>query len=368
MERVLEGNRTGFVIGRELPVTKGNAFDLIACKGNSSYEIGRQYGEACRENILRTMEFNFRVLTNGYKATKEDVIGQAEKYFPNVKKYDPDMIDQIKGMAEAVGVDWREMFTHRCVLELGLYYPKLRGLCTSFAAAGKATRDGKTLLGQNIDWYPDIPLDLLQFEYDTGVKLLSVSLGGMVEYSLSSAGFGICANSLFTSTEKFQLHLPIGCYLPRVMRQPSFLDAFSLLCQAARGIGYFHLGSAAGEIRGIESTFDDYTVIEPENDLLFHTNCYLTEAYRDQDMAATILPDSFRRRDRMKELLGKYYGDMTPQQMMVVLSDHADYPTSICKHGDANLPTEWQMKTGASLIMVPEDGVLYVAKGTPCEN
>jgi isopenicillin-N N-acyltransferase-like protein len=348
-------------------VSKANGFHVVECKG-TPYEIGRQYGEACRENIRHALEFNLRVLTNGYKATKEEGISQAEKYYPRVKEFDPDVIEQIKGMAEGVGVDWREMFTHRCVLELGLYYPKLRGFCTSFAAAGKATRDGKTLLGQNIDWYPHIPLDLLKVEYDNGVKLLSVSLGGMVEYSLHSAGFGLCANSLFTSTEKFQLHLPIGCYLPRVMRQESFDAAFSLLRQAARGIGYFHLASASGEIRGIESTFDDYTIIEPENGILFHTNCYLTPAYQDQDMAATILPDSFRRRDRMRALLETYYGDMTPQQMMSVLSDHDDYPTSICKHGDTALPPEWQMKTGASLIMVPEDGVMYIAKGTPCEN
>jgi isopenicillin-N N-acyltransferase like protein len=347
-------------------VSRMNTGTVVECRG-SFREIGRQYGEACRENLRNSLDFIFRVLTNGYRTTKEDVMAQAEKYIPNVQAFDPDYLEQVKGTAEAVGCDWREMFTLRCILELGVYYQKLRGLCTSFAVAGDRTREGKTILGQNIDWFPHVPLDIVKMEYENGVRVLSVSLGGFVEYSLNSSGYGMSANSLFTAPDGFRIHLPIGCYLPKVMRQSSFEEAFSLLCQAARGIGYFHLADASGRLRGIESVFDGYTVIEPSGGMLYHTNCYLTDSYQGQDTAGTILPDSFARKERMAARLADLAGELTAERMMDVLRDHDNAPTSICRHVDPNQPAEWQMTTVASLVMVPEDGVMHVAWGNPCE-
>jgi len=37
-------------------------------------------------------------------------------------------------------------------------------------------------------------------------------------------------------------------------------------------------------------------------------------------------------------------------------------------HGAPNKPTAWEMTTFASFIMVPEEGKMYIAKGSPCEN
>ncbi|RYD05541.1 hypothetical protein N752_09350 [Desulforamulus aquiferis] len=190
-------------------------FSIIECKG-TSYQIGQQWGEACRENIRYSFDFNIGTIANGYKTPRANVIAVANKYLPKVKEFDPQYIELVKGLAEGADLTFDEVFALRCTLELSLYYNQLTGLCSSFAATGESTQGGKTLLGQNIDWLPGYPIDLLKIYPENGPNQLSLSLGGIVEYTLNSAGFGMCANSLLTSMENFRLNIPIACYLPKL--------------------------------------------------------------------------------------------------------------------------------------------------------
>ena len=168
-------------------------------------------------------------------------------------------------------------------MELGPYYPRLSGLCTSFAARGKATRGGKTILGQNIDWYPGFPIDLLKITHEDGLTQLTISLGGFAEYTLNSAGLGICANSTLTPADNFQLNIPVACYLPKAMRQKTIGERSKCIVSGCPGVGCYHLASAEGDIVGIESVFDDFNIIYPEQDILVHSNHYVTERFKKGD-------------------------------------------------------------------------------------
>lgn len=340
---------------------------VIECSG-TPYEIGLQYGEGCRDSILKSLEINFGILTSGYKISQEQLVDTAKKYLPLVESFDPELIEMIKGQAEGAGISFEQAFALRCTLELGPYYPKLSGLCTSFAARGKATRDGKTILGQNIDWYPGFPVDLLKVTHEDGLTQLTISLGGFAECTLSSAGFGICANSTLTPPENFHLNIPLACYLPKAMRQKTIGDALGVLCQAARGVGYYHLASAEGDIVGIESVFDDFNIIYPEQDILVHSNHYVTDRFKKGDLAYMGIADSYLRLDRMKRLMDMEYGDITVEKMMTILADHNDYPLSICRHYDSKTPRLFNAETLVSFIMIPEEQRMYISYGNPCQH
>lgn len=340
---------------------------VIECQG-TPYEIGLQYGEGCRDSLLRSIEVNFGILTAGYKVSQEQLLATAKKYLPRVEAFDPQLVEMIKGQAEGAGISFEQAFALRCTLELGTYFPMLSALCTSFAVGGEATSSGKTILGQNIDWYPGFPVDLLRVTHADGTVQLTLSLGGFAEYTLSSAGFGMCANSTMTPVEGFRLNIPLACYLPKAMRQKNIGDALGVLCQAARGIGYFHLASAKGDIVGIESVFDDFEIIYPHRGVLVHSNHYLTGRFKKGDLAYMGIPDSYLRLPRMQTLLEAEYGQITVEKMMAILADHYDYPLSICRHYDTATPRLFNAETLASFIMVPEDGVMYIACGTPCSH
>jgi isopenicillin-N N-acyltransferase-like protein len=141
-----------------------------------------------------------------------------------------------------------------------------------------------------------------------------------------------------------------------------------ILQMAAKGIAYFHVADKRGKIHGIESIYDDCTIIQPENDTLVHANHYETEQYKGNDLAYTYIKDSFGRADRLRQLITESYGTLTPESFMNMLADHQGHPNSICSHIDETKPEEMRSMSKASFIMVPEELKLLIAFGPPCEN
>lgn len=336
-------------------------FKLTECKG-TPYEIGLQWGEGCKENILKSLENSFTVMTLIYQAAREDVVARAMKFFPMINEFDPYLVEIMKGQADATGVRFEEIVTQKCMNELMFYYNGRIGLCTSFAATGKATTGGKTLIAHNIDWSPGATIDFLKIHHEGGPTQYILSFCNSTEYTFSSDGFGICA--LATIGKECSFNLPLACYLPRVMRQKNIHDAMGLLKQAARGLGYYHLADADGQMYGIEATHNDFEIIYPERDLLLHSNHYITDRFRQNDTAPVIQPDSYHRLDTITRLANQHYGHINPEISMEILSNHDHHPTSICRH-DAS--SQMPSVTLASFIAVPGEGAIYVAAGNPCE-
>lgn len=335
---------------------------VIECSG-APYEIGLQWGEGCKKSILISLENNFNGINMVHQASKEQVIASAMKFLPLVQDFDPYQIEILKGQADGSGISFEEIFMLKCSFELGFYYQQIAAMCTSFAVAGNATKDGQTILGQNIDWAPGTPIDLIKIRHSDELNQLVVVLGHSSEYTLSSAGFGLCANS--TIGQDYSFNIPLCCYLPKVMRQKNTQDAMGLLKQTARGFGYYHLADVGGTMLGIESVHNDFELIYPKEDVLLHSNHYITERFQKGDLAPIFIPDSFHRLERIKTLMNEHYGRISPEIVMNILSDHDNHPHSICSHVDLNSP--FPSATLASLIMVPAEGAVYIAAGNPCE-
>ncbi len=342
--------------------------DVIECHG-TPYEIGKQYGEAARDNIIRSKELMFSSLKNGFfKVSEDKVLQVSKKYFENVLAFDPEAVKWVEGIADGSGISFEESFALKCSIEIGVSYPHLTGMCTSFALSGQMTKNGTTILGQNIDWHPSAPIDLLHIHHTDGLKQLCVCLAGNSLYYLNSAGLGNCANLTLAPMGSVTTHIPLAFYLWKSMRQQSIEQAMGILRVCARGIGYYHLADKNGNMAGIESIYDDFTEIEPTNNMLIHANHYVTEKYKKSDLAYIFIKDSFGRARRLETLISGASGKITPQLMMIFLSDHQNHPNSICNHIDENKPPEMASMSKGSFILVPDELKMYVSFGPPCEN
>lgn len=338
-------------------------FKLVECRG-TAYEIGRQWGEGCQESILKISENIYKSMEYLYQAGKQEVLAQALKFFPVVEEFDPYLVEIMRGQADATGLSMEEIFTQKCFNELIFNYKDISGRCTSLAATGKATEAGNTILGQNIDFLPDTPIDLLKIHHADGLVQFILSFSNSSEFACSSAGIGMCANA--TISQECSFNIPVGCYLPRVMRAKSIREARDVLQKAARGLGYYHLADLNGEMFGIESVHNDFELLFPERDMLLHSNHYLTERFREADTALQFQPDSFHRLERIRALTDRYYGRLNPEIVMAILADHDRNPYSICRHVDPAAPIS--STTLASFIMVPAEGAIYIAAGNPCQQ
>ncbi|SHJ12215.1 isopenicillin-N N-acyltransferase like protein [Clostridium cavendishii DSM 21758] len=337
-------------------------FKLIECQG-TPYEIGTQWGEGCKESILKVSENISNFMEFYYKASQEEIVTSAMKFFPAVQKFDPYLVEIMRGQADATGLSFEEIFTQKCFNELTFAYNNISGLCTSFAATGKATQDGKTILGQNIDFLPEAPIDLLKIHHENGIKQFILSFSNSSEFIFSSAGMGMCANA--TIGKNYSFNIPVGCYLPKVMRERNINDAMEILKQVARGLGYYHLADINGHMLGIESIHNDFELMYPERDMMVHSNHYITERFKEEDTAPELQPDSYHRLDTISKLMDQNYGHINIEIVKKILENHEKNPKSICRHVDPK--DQVSSVTLASFIMIPEDGAIYIAAGNPCE-
>jgi len=150
------------------------------------------------------------------------------------------------------------------------------------------------------------------------------------------------------------------------MRQQTISNALGVLCQAARSMMYYHLGNSEGRFIGFESTFDEVNIIQPERDMLVHSNHYMTERFKKGDWYGQSGPDTYIRIQRIRRLMELNHGQLTPELMMEILADHNNYPNSICYHLDEKKPLT-RVSTQVSVIMVPAEERMFVACGNPCK-
>jgi isopenicillin-N N-acyltransferase-like protein len=341
---------------------------VIECSG-TAYEIGFQYGEASKNNMRRGMDILVSALEKSPVKSHVDrnaILESAKKYLPNARVFDPDGIERIRGTADGAGVSFDEVFAVNCYIELFINYPNLAGMCTSFAVTGPATKNGLTILGQNIDWHPDATLDLMHIRHADGLEQLSITFFGSPCYNLNSAGIGNSTNLTVCPMGPVTTHIPASFYLYAAMRKHTFHEAFDIFRRTARGIGYYHLADTDGNMAGIESVYDGYTVLEPDRGILVHANHYETSRYAEHDIAPQFMQDSFQRAPRLRKLIHEHYGILTPEIMMTLLADHDGYPNSICRHLDASMPGEFACISAASVIMVPAERKMYLSTGQPC--
>ncbi|NPV04852.1 MAG: hypothetical protein HPY67_08985 [Syntrophaceae bacterium] len=346
---------------------KETRLNIVEC-GGGPYEIGRQWGEGCRENLRRSLALLYAGLEHGpFRVGKAQVRDAAVTFMAAARNFDPYGFEVLRGQAEGAGMDLEEALALQCTLEIAFNYDRIMGLCTSFAVAGKATAGGGAILGQNVDWHPDSTLDLLRIRHDSGIREFVLCLSGSPYYHLNSAGIGNCSNLTLGPLGDMKHQVPLSFTISRAMRQPRIGFALGILRRQMAGMGYFHLAESHGGMTGIEAVTGDLELILPERDVLVHANHYETERFKAGDRTAQLIPDTGARALRLRERIEGAYGTITPQAMMAILSDHEGHPNSICRHVDPEKPPELASLSRASFVMVPAEGRMYIAAGPPCE-
>jgi len=350
---------------------KGGGMDLIELSG-TYFEIGEQWGKAFGNDIKASVNAEIHGLAHFFNVKKTQLVSMASRFLPMAREYDPEFIEVLNGFAAGADIPFEEVFALRSLLELTFFMQKIPAMCTAVAVTGSATKDNQTIIGQNIDWHPGIPVKLFHIKWPNGVRQLSLSLGGIWEYSLSShpdySPFGITATATVAYKENQDINKPpLSMIMSKAGRQKRLDGALSIFINAKKDLASFLMASGEGDILGFECVAGDMAVLNPELNGLIHANHYLTERFKPYEFFSAYVPDSYLRYARLKQLVQANYGQITPMMMMKFLSNHKGFPKSICTHADpdSNLPPS---VTLASIVMVPEEKKMYVARGNPCET
>ena len=343
---------------------------VVTAKGTHR-EIGFAIGREVGDRIAR-MIVNYRHLleqTPEIKLSWERAIVQARKYVPFAVEYLPQYVEELRGIAEGSGANFEDLLVCNCLEELTS--DMLFERCTSVAFGPDHTADGHVLLGHNEDWMPtdQDTQYIIRAEPEGELPFLAVTYGGLLpNIGFNAAGVAQCINSVYPSDVR--LGIPRVFIGRAILAAPRIGRALYRAVHPRRAAGYNHLiADENGEMYNLEVTSGYYDALYAEDGFLAHSNNYTSPRLRDLEEQPDQLTGSHVRNNRARRLAHKLVarGKVTIDDIQGILSDHVNFPGSICSHSK-DLPILDESATIGSLIIDLSARTLWYCYGNPCEG
>jgi len=335
-----------------------NPIPMIEVRGTHR-QVGQQIGEQMRPTLQRMLER----MREGLPANVswDDVLVQGQSYLAHSRTVYPQYIEELEGIAEGAGLPFEEVFLEVCE---ELWEPVVwRGGCTDFAARGRATADGSTLLAHTNDLAPEVEDDLVILKVRAGdePEFLGVSVGGL-GYSAGFNAAGISMTGNEVSCNDIRPGVPRLLIVRAILAARRLEEAMDACLLPQRASNYNNvIGDANGEVYSMEGAATDCEPIYIEEDILAHANHYVSLPMRRFEADRNDISGSTIRHNRALRLLRENYGHLSPALFQRLLTDHVNYPASICKHGLESV-------TVFSIILNLNELRAWIGRGRPCQT
>ncbi len=309
-------------------------------------EMGRQQGRSLKGMLLPPPDPTML----RFAKQCEEVVGQ----------YAPELLDEIRGLAEAAEVGYDALMTLTLTAPFDL--EEVRA-CSVLAVLPERTADGRAIVGRNYDFFHDISEEAAT-TYRTYPEEHYASLGDCDiwvgrEDGLNEAG--LFAGMSATFLPGLKPGLTFWLIVRMILDRCATLDEGLALIQGvphAQSRNYL-LADGVGKAVVVEATVDGIELRYPEDGLLVMTNHTVCPAWAGKE--AFVPPDSHPRYNRLRELLG---GNelVDVEDVKQALRDHEGF---VCSHG-VHFP-ERKMGTIWSVVGRPGERQLDIAAGYPCQ-
>lgn len=346
-------------------------------------ERALQYGKKAREEIWQTRD-GYKQAFAGKGISWSEAVAFAQSFLPQIDSWRPELLDEIRGIAEGSDLEFEEVLAMNCRTEI-LWSAARRdanslahtffGECSGFALQPAASLDGVTLVGQNWDWLHSLAGGVIVLEVDRpdGPNYVTVVEAGLLaKTSLNQSGIALALNTLVSSLDGGTIGIPFHFLIRDLVDSEHLSDALTKLSSVPRASsGNYVLGSSDGAVLNIETAPGDARNVSPlitKNGAVVHTNHFIHDVQSGFDLAPNQMADSYVRLDRMLQLVQDAPKPMSLDHLKAVLGDHTDAPSSICCHPDDRSDRNAQWATLAAVIMNPASRVIHLSEGTPCST
>jgi isopenicillin-N N-acyltransferase-like protein len=331
-------------------------------------ELGRQIGEAAREETRGFCEIALERVNKTVAISREKAYEIAHRSTEYAEKYRPDLIDELRGTAEAAGVKLDDLMLlqvrNQLKPENGDQAISQEG-CTSFAMWPVDAVD--TIVAQT--WDNDPALDeftvVLTRRPEGQPAFISCTQAGLISYmGFSETGIGACVNTLPAPSR--DVGVPHYFILREIFEADSLDAVTKSIRRAHRAIPANIMLATPEGPANLEITVDDIHILRPNGTpFVAHTNHCLHADLAPINADFPELIQSHSRIRRIDNLVSATNGEI--DELKTILSDHEGNPTSICRHANDD-PVHGFMATVFALIIEPSKRQMHVTRGTPCEN
>ncbi len=339
-------------------------------------EIGRQHGNSVPELIKDNLRFYMNLWQHMGGVDKDKILADAEAFIPFIEQLDPDLVEEMQGVAEGAGVEFREIAALNARTELTFsclpnpMKDPASGGCTSFGLLPEVTENGHVIIGQNWDWRAEAlhTSVILQIEQKDKPDIVMHAEAGTIGHrGINAAGIGVCINYIRTEADVFRPGLQFLIKLRGILNSTRMSNALRMLMNnVGPNSMNMVIGHQGGEVIDVENLPNDLLFVYPQDGIVTHANHFESPMLRLRDTGKSTLPDTVYRSRRLRRLLETRRGRLNVESIREALSDHFSYPDSICRHPDEKYPKIDQWQTLTSIILDLTDLTLRYTDGPAC--
>lgn len=346
---------------------------IISVEGRPK-ERGFQYGSLAKALIQRNIEIYKIQFKRFAKLDWGNIIADALKWVPIIKEYDSEIMDEIEGVASGSERPVEEIVALNARYEFAIspLSGRFSRECTSFAVTPDAASCNGVILGENWDFRSKFKETcvVLRIKQSGGKPDIVTHLeaGTVAHKGFNSSGLGLCINALLSDKDHITPGVPLVSVVARgVLNSKTIRDAIHAVAKAKRSASInYMIAHSGGEAIDLEVTPDDIGILHPDDGIITHSNNFLA-SMNLKDVGKTVFPDSPIRWNRMRRLLMRKK-KLSINTIRLAMSDHFDYPNSICRHPDTRLHPDDQFETITSVAMDLNKSRLYMTEGNPCKE
>lgn len=328
---------------------------LVECQGNA-LEMGRQYGEAAREEI----QFAFELWTPHF--TKYPVRSYFMREATSVLgKYAPDSALELQGVAQGAGVPVEFIFAINYVDTFGPEVERCTPLMLRTSPQG-------IIVAKNNDAGEEekFPFVIRKCTPDHGLPFIQVTYAGWISGldMMNAEGLANTHGSVGSIFPRPRQRMDIRLRMYELMKRCKTADELIYELQdpsvPLTGKGFsIAVGDRNNECLFIDAAVPNVVTRDRNKQFSWSTNIYETPGMENADMRPVELKPFYRARN-------SYLAQVTPPEdlagIIALMSDHSQ-PFAPCRHGGAsNAVTAW------SMYCLPEKGCVGVADGNPCSS
>ncbi len=364
---------------------------------------GRAHGEAAREMIraLVAEHFAFLEFSAAYvlraALSREQILRVSDAYLPACERFAPDLVEEVRGIAEASGVPLREIFSLNTFIDIAdMVRPETaanyfasnairetsnvkqrhsEGGCTSFGAMSPATRDGNVYMGQTFDtkavFEPYVcALNIAACHSESLCKesqprAMVATFAGMVGCAgINEHGVGVVINHLHTRDAR--PGVPFTFAVRKMLQAKTADDAIKILSRGEPASGIHYLVGDENNLRGVETSATKFSLLEPRAGILSHANHCDANALQEIEIEPSVY--SLCRGNRANEMLTSRVGQIDANTLIEIASDHVGDEDTICSHAEYDVPRLRQYKTDFAVILGTKQRAMKLFVGSPCEK
>ncbi len=325
---------------------------------------------------MRTLQAYAALFTHYAYLGWDEVTDYALRYADLIGDYDYSLIEEMQGIADGAGVEFRDILAINVRTEVMYGLGELHAAeCSAFAALPEAVANGHTLLGQNWDWHP-AALDccvVLSIEQQDRPNILTVVEAGLLaKMGMNSAGVGVATNALVSDIDRGEPGIPYHVLLRSILNSGTFDEAVDKVRSAHRASSAnFLIAASDGRAIDLETAPggpEHVFSIEPSGGVVGHANCFIAPDVTITDETERLRPLGKIRQRTIEAHLRSAADGIHADYMKDVLADHENHPHSMCRHPVEEVAPMDQSATVASVVMDLNEQTMWVADGQPCSQ